>query len=195
MRVPFGIQDGDSSASIMTSKEESLLCCLIGSLDPFRCLSVTGFSFSRFGGGRVVQRCWVNFQCRGVLLIWIRVGQGPPALAGGAGGGCVDIFSLVYHCSFLSPSLWGTARYRLKYCLKGPLSPKQPTNQFSRFSGSGDLTELSLFAVSQEGREFSVLALCQLLAFLFEKGFPTCLLNWQMLRLMLHCTTKTVELL
>ena len=23
--------------------------------------------------------------------------------------------------------LWETARYRLKYCLKGPLSPKQPT--------------------------------------------------------------------
>ena len=33
-------------------------------------------------------------------------------------------FSLVYHFSFLSPSLWETARYRLKYCLKGPLSPK-----------------------------------------------------------------------
>ena len=30
---------------------------------------------------------------------------------------------------FLSPSLWETARYRLKYCLKGPLSPKKPTNQ------------------------------------------------------------------
>ena len=29
---------------------------------------------------------------------------------------------------FLSPSLWETARYRLKYCLKGPLSPTQPTN-------------------------------------------------------------------
>ena len=28
----------------------------------------------------------------------------------------------------LSPSLWETARYRLKYCLKGPLNPK-PTNQ------------------------------------------------------------------
>ena len=28
---------------------------------------------------------------------------------------------------FLSPSLWETARYRLKYCLKGLLSPKQPT--------------------------------------------------------------------
>ena len=35
----------------------------------------------------------------------------------------------VYHFSFLSPSLWETARYRLKYCLKGPLNQKQPTNQ------------------------------------------------------------------
>ena len=57
------------------------------------------------GGGRVVRRCWVNFQCRGVLLIWIIVGQGPIALAVGAGGGCLDIFSLVYLFSFLSPSL------------------------------------------------------------------------------------------
>ena len=70
--------------------------------------------------------CWVNLQCRGVLLTWIRVGQGPTVLAVGAGGGCLDIFS-VYHFSFLSPSLWETVRYRLKYCLKGPLSPKQPT--------------------------------------------------------------------
>ena len=53
----------------------------------------------------------------------------PAALAVGAGGGCLDIFSLVYHFSFLSLSLWETARYRLKYCLKGPLNPKQPTNQ------------------------------------------------------------------
>ena len=71
----------------------------------------------------------VIFQCRGVLLIWIRVGQGLTVLAVGAGGGCLDIFSLIYHFSILSPSLWETARYRLKYCLKGPLSPKQPTNQ------------------------------------------------------------------
>ena len=78
-----------------------------------------------------MRRCWVNFQCRGVLLIWIIVGQGPIALAVGAGGGCLDIFSLIYHFSFLSPSLWETARYRLKYCLKGPLSPKQPTNILS----------------------------------------------------------------
>ena len=61
--------------------------------------------------------------------IWIIVGQGPTALAVGTGGGCLDIFSLIYHFTFLTPSLWETARYRLKYCLKGPLSPNQPTNQ------------------------------------------------------------------
>ena len=77
----------------------------------------------------MVRWCWVNLQCRGVLLIRIRVGQGPIALAVGAGGGCLDIFSLLYPFSPLSPSLWETARYRLKYCLKGPLNPQQPTNQ------------------------------------------------------------------
>ena len=81
------------------------------------------------GGGRVVRWCWVNFQCRGVLLIWIRVGQRPTALAVGAGGGCLDIFSLGCHFSPLSPCLWETVQYRLKYCLKGPLSPKQPAIQ------------------------------------------------------------------
>ena len=60
--------------------------------------------------------------------IWITVGQGPIALAVGAGGGCLDIFTLIYPFSSFS-SLWETARYRLKYCLKGPLNPKQPTNQ------------------------------------------------------------------
>ena len=64
--------------------------------------------------------------------IWITVGQGPTALAVGAGGGCLDIFILIYPFSPLSPSLWETARYRLKYCLKGPLNPKQPTNQLNR---------------------------------------------------------------
>ena len=81
------------------------------------------------GDGRVVRWCWINFQCLGVLLIWISVWQWPTALAVGAGGGCLDIFTLVYHFSFLSPSLWETARYRLKYCLKRALSPKHPTNQ------------------------------------------------------------------
>ena len=42
--------------------------------------------------------------------------------------GFCELFSLVYH--FSSPSLWKTVRYRLKYCLKGPLSPKT-TNQYT----------------------------------------------------------------
>ena len=58
--------------------------------------------------------------------ILITVGQGPIALAVGAGGGCLDIFTLICPFSSFSLSL-GDARYRLKYCLKGPLNPKQPT--------------------------------------------------------------------
>ena len=53
----------------------------------------------------MVQWCWVNFQCQAVLLKGIIVGQGPIALVVGAGGGCLDIFSLFYHFSFPSPSL------------------------------------------------------------------------------------------
>ena len=45
-----------------------------------------------------------------------------------------DIFSLICPFSPLSPSLWETARYRLKYCLKGPLNPKQPINQIVTMS-------------------------------------------------------------
>ena len=79
------------------------------------------------------QWCWVNFQCRGDLLIWIIVGQGPTALAVGAGGVVWTFFLSSIFFSFLSPSLWETARYRLKYCLKGPLSSKQPTKVLSTF--------------------------------------------------------------
>ena len=61
--------------------------------------------------------------------IWIAVGQGLTALAVGAGGGCLDIFTLFYPFFPLSPSLWETARYRLKYCLKGPLNPNPTNNQ------------------------------------------------------------------
>ena len=64
----------------------------------------------------------------GRATIRMLVGQEPTVLAVGAGGGCLDIFTLIYPFSPLSPSLWETARYRLKYCLKGPLNPNQPTN-------------------------------------------------------------------
>ena len=86
------------------------------------------------GGAKVLGKLPVP----GRPTILITVGQGSAALAVGAGGGCFDIFALIYPFSSLSPSLWETARYRLKYCLKGPLNPKQPTNQ-PTFIGTGSV--------------------------------------------------------
>ena len=81
--------------------------------------------------------------------IWITVGQGPTALTVCAGGGCLDIFTLLYPFSPLSPSLLGTARYRLKYCLKGPLNPKQPTilstTRFGTSNGSASCCRFYFF--------------------------------------------------
>ena len=58
-----------------------------------------------FRGGRVARRCWVNFQCRGVLLIWITVGQGPTVLAVGAGGVVGHFFLRLSFLFSFSPSL------------------------------------------------------------------------------------------
>ena len=69
----------------------------------------------------------------GHSTIWITVGQGPTALAVGVGWGYLDIFTLIYAFSPLSPSLWETARYRQKYCLKGPLNPKRPVTLHCSF--------------------------------------------------------------
>ena len=52
----------------------------------------------------------MNFQCRGVLLIWLIVGQGPTALAVGAGGVSLDIFTFIYLFSPLSTSLYDVDR-------------------------------------------------------------------------------------
>ena len=41
--------------------------------------------------------------------IWVIVGQGPIAFAVGAGGGCLDSFTLLFPFSPLSPSLWEIA--------------------------------------------------------------------------------------
>ena len=73
-------------------------------------------------------------------------GAGAYCACSSCGWGCLDIFSLIYHSSFLSPSLWETARYRLKYRLKGPLSPKQPTNQIA------DIKFVICFLVVEEVR-------------------------------------------
>ena len=57
--------------------------------------------------------------------VWMIVGLGPTMLAVVAGGVAWIIIPLF----FLSLSLWETVRYIKQSCTKGPLNPKQPTNQ------------------------------------------------------------------
>ena len=54
----------------------------------------------------MVQWCWVDFQCLGILQVWKIIGQEPIAIAVEAGGegGEVDIF-FSRQSSSLSPSL------------------------------------------------------------------------------------------
>ena len=61
----------------------------------------------RWSGGALVLG---KLPVPGRLTIWITVGQGPTVLAVGAGGDCLDIFTLIY--PFFPLSLWETARYR-----------------------------------------------------------------------------------
>ena len=73
--------------------------------------------------GRVVRWCWVNFQCRDVLLIWIIVWQGLITLAVGAG-------HFLSRLSFLfSFSLSGRRSDIDWNSLKWPLNPKQLSNK------------------------------------------------------------------
>ena len=58
---------------------------------------------------------------------------GRPTSLEKCGLGLFGHFSFVYYLSFLSHSLWETAGYRLKFCLKGPLNQQQPTNQSNSF--------------------------------------------------------------
>ena len=85
-----------------TRKSLALLWCL-------RQYSILHWGWS--GGAMVLGKLPVP----GRPTFRITVGQGPTALAVGAGGGCLDIFTLIYPFSPLSPSLWETVRYRLKY--------------------------------------------------------------------------------
>ena len=79
-------------------------------------------------GGRVVRWSWVNFQCRASYNLDDSRARAYCACSR-CGCGCLDIFTLLYLFSPLSPSLWETARHRLKYCPKRHLNPKQPTVQ------------------------------------------------------------------
>ena len=47
----------------------------------------------------------------------------------GRGWRCLNILSLVYHFSLLSPAVWEMVQYKLKYCFKQSFSLKRPTDQ------------------------------------------------------------------
>ena len=57
-----------------------------------------------------------NLPAQGCPTVWMIVGQGPTALAVGVGGGCLDIFTLIYLHSSFSLSLGDSP---ILYCLKG----------------------------------------------------------------------------
>ena len=105
-------------------------------------------------GGRVVRWCWVNSSAGASYNLDYRRARAYCACSRcGWGlfgnfyshlsfsrlflplfGRRPDIFTLVYPFpSSFSLSLWETARYRLKYFLKGPLNPKQPTTQINQY--------------------------------------------------------------
>ena len=60
-----------------------------------------------------------NLPVPGRPTILITVGQGPIALAVGAGGGGLDIFTLIYPFSSASPSLW--VGWLVDFGFNGPL--------------------------------------------------------------------------
>ena len=92
-------------------------------------------------GGRMVRWCWVSLQCRGVLIIGITEGQGPTALAVGAGEGCLDI---LYAVLSVCPSVNFSCRPRIfltpsKTILKlGSNTRPDETMYFSRTSTVSD---------------------------------------------------------
>ena len=86
----------------------------------------------RWSGGAMVLD---NFQCRGSYNLDDSRARAYYTCSR-CGWGLFGHFYSPLSFSPLSPSLWETVRYRLKYCLKGPLNPKQPTNH--RYTSARD---------------------------------------------------------
>ena len=82
----------------------NMVCCVFSLDSPHRGDSNEYTQYILFsiykGASRVVRWCWVNFQCWGVLLLWVLrvIGQVPTALAVGAGGVVRPVF---FRLSFL----------------------------------------------------------------------------------------------
>ena len=78
--------------------------CIVRVFGEFHKISMKGHCWSGEGwsdGAMVLGKLPVP----GRPTVWMIVGQGPCAVAVGAGGGCLDIFSLIYLFSSFSLSL------------------------------------------------------------------------------------------
>ena len=87
-------------------------------------------SFSIFNSGRGGAMVLGTLPVPGRFTIWLQQGKGL-LRSQWVRVGVVWTFLLSSILSLLFLPLRETVRYRLKYCLKGPLNPKQPTNQFN----------------------------------------------------------------
>ena len=97
--------------------------------------------------------CWVNFQCRGVLIIWIKVGQGPTALAVGAGGVVWTFF--FSHLSFLvsfSLSLGDGPIYTDILLSRRAVKPKTTNQLLLFYSSTWYICDFFLFHIEIEGK-------------------------------------------
>ena len=127
----------------------------------------------------MVRWCWVNFQCRASYNLDYSRARAYCACSR-CGWGWFGHFLLSSILSLLSPSLWKTARHRLKYCLKGPLNPKQPTNQI-KFGKKITLNHIRktlksavLQSIFQCHKEYlpRTYILCLWQLYFFQKGKP-----------------------
>ena len=107
--------------------------------------------------------------------------------------GGLDIFTLLCLFSSLSPSLWETTRYRLKYSLKGPLNPKEPTNQLEACY-SAQLLPLYLYlSLDATGAVFISLVFSALILCRFCRDFLIGLLASSLPQLEHLCHRQTAD--
>ena len=76
-----------------------------------------------------------SFQCRGVILLWHIVWQGPAVLAAGAGRvGCFYFFISFILSSFSNASALGRRLDILKYCGLGRYDPTVVVSYYRRLA-------------------------------------------------------------
>ena len=99
----------------------------------------------------------------GPPTVWITVGQGPTALAVGAGGGCLDIFTLIYLFFSFSLSL-GDGPIKTEILSQRAVKPKT-TNQPTIITSMTKHVFLSSCHISLKSAEVRILVLHEKLHF------------------------------